>query len=45
MSKIQNCELTNVGELDFDFYNGGCNIFSLEVLLCFSPPDNQACRS
>ena len=28
MSKVQNCRLTRVGDLPFEFYRGGCNTFS-----------------
>ena len=32
MAKINDCELTNVGELPFDFVSGGCNTFSFGVI-------------
>ena len=35
LAKVENCALTNVGELPFDFYLGGCNTFSFGVMLCF----------
>ena len=35
MAKVENCALTNVGELPFDFYAGACNTFSFGALLCF----------
>ena len=45
LSKIENCKLTKVGELDFDYYLGGCNTFSFGILLCFSESDPQTCHS
>ena len=45
MSKVQNCKLTHVGELTFDYYAGGCNTFSFGILLCFPNDAQQACHS
>ena len=45
ISKVTNCELTNIGQLDFDFTLGGCNTFSLGVMLCFPVDGDQACYS
>lgn len=36
LAKVENCALTNVGELPFDFSNGGCNTFSFGIMLCFN---------
>lgn len=45
MSKIQDCKLTNVGELPFEYYFGGCNTFSFGIMLCFSYTAQQECHS
>ena len=47
ISKIQNCKLSRVGELDYDFMYGACNTFSFGILLCFSDKSStrQACHS
>lgn len=45
ISKVADCSLTNIGQLDFDFTLGGCNTFSFGVLLCFPANDDQACYS
>ena len=45
LSKIQDCRLQRVGELDFDYRYGGCNTFSFGILLCFSDSSITACRS
>ena len=45
MSKVQDCRLTSVGELPFDFKAGACNTFSFGIMLCFSNPATQACHS
>ena len=31
--------------LPFDYYAGGCNIFSFGIILCFSYNNQQACHS
>ena len=36
MSKVHDCELANVGELPFDFFEGACNTFLFGIMLCFS---------
>ena len=45
MSKVQDCRLAAVGELSFDFYNGGCNTFSFGIMLCFALSAPQECHS
>ena len=45
MSKVQDCKLTNVGELPFSYFWGGCNTFSFGIMLCFSEDSEQACHS
>ena len=45
MSKVQGCKLTNVGELPFEFYMGGCNVFSFGIMMCFHYYATQACHS
>ena len=45
MSKVQDCKLTNVGELPFDYYEGGCNTFSFGIMLCFARNAAQECHS
>ena len=42
---MTDCELTNIGQLDFDFTLGGCNTFPFGVMLCFPINDDQACYS
>ena len=36
MAKVEDCTLTNVDILPFDFEGGGCNTFSFGVMLCVS---------
>ena len=36
MSELKDCKLTRIGDLDFDFYKGGCNTFSFGIMLCFA---------
>ena len=45
LSKIQDCKLTKVGRLDFDYVYGGCNTFSFGILLCFSDNSPRTCHS
>ena len=45
MSKVEDCRLTSVGELPFDFEAGGCNTFSFGIMLCFSETATQECHS
>ena len=45
MSKVNNCALTSIGRLDFDFLYGGCNTFSFGIMLCFSREADQECHS
>ena len=45
MSKVQDCRLTSVGELPFDFVAGGCNTFSFGIMLCFASEAIQECHS
>ena len=36
MSKVSNCSLKRVGELNFDFSSMyGCNSFSFGIMMCF----------
>ena len=36
MSKVSDCELKSVGQLDFDYSRpNGCNSFSFGIMLCF----------
>lgn len=35
IAKVMDCSLTNVGEMPFGHYLGGCNTFSFGVMLCF----------
>ena len=45
MSKVQDCRLTSVGELPFNFFGGGCNTFSVGIMLCFDYFAQQECHS
>ena len=45
MSKVEDCRLASVGELPFDFYEGGCNTFSFGIMLCFSENADRDCHS
>ena len=45
MSKVEDCRLTSVGELPFDFEAGGCNTFSFGIMLCFDYYAQQGCHS
>ena len=45
MSKVEDCRLTSVGELPFNFKRGGCNTFSFGVMLCFDWNAQQECHS
>ena len=45
MSKVQNCKLTNVGELQFDYERGACNTFTFGIMLCFPYAAQQECHS
>ena len=45
ISKIQNCKLTRIGDLDFNFSYGVCNTFSFGILLCFDYFNDQDCYS
>ena len=45
MSKVQDCRLTSVGELPFDFGFGACNTFSFGIMLCFADSAPQECHS
>ena len=45
MSIIENCRLKNIGQLTFDFYEGGCNTFLFGVMLCFSENFRSGCYS
>ena len=45
MSMVQDCSLTSVGEMPFEFYRGGCNTFSFAIMLCFSETATKECHS
>lgn len=45
VSKMVNCKLTQIMELDFDFSLGGCNTFSNGILFCFPRSDDKSCYS
>ena len=45
MSRLQDCKLKWVGEMPFDFWEGGCNTFDFGIMLCFSFTADQECRS
>ena len=46
ISRIENCGLNRVGDLEFDFYAGACtNYIDEQIFLCFSNTDNyKLCR-
>ena len=45
ISKIENCELTQIGELDFDFSSGACAATNEHIVLCFgNDDDTKICR-
>jgi len=45
ISKIEDCELTQVGELDFDFSSGACDVTDKHIVLCFgNDDDTKTCR-
>lgn len=45
ISKIINCELTQIGELDFDFTSGACAATNERIFLCFGNDDDaKICR-
>lgn len=45
MSKIQDCRLTIVGEMPFEFSYGGCNTFTFGIMLCFPWSATNECHS
>ena len=45
MSMVQDCGLTSVDEMPFQFYGGGCNTFSFGIMLCFAFSARQECHS
>ena len=50
MSKVEDCKLTRVGDLPFDFRAGGCNTFPFGLMICFAwveglPGEAQDCHS
>ena len=45
MSEVQGCELRRIGDLDFDFWAGGCNTFSFGIMLCFQESADKECHS
>ena len=45
MSKVEDCRLTSVGELPFDFNGGACNTFSFGIMLCFGDFPYKGCHS
>ena len=47
VSQIENCQMTRIGDLPFDYYRGSCNTFlepNPRVLLCFSDNDPKVCH-
>ena len=42
MSKVQDCTLKRVGELPFNYRQGGCNTFSFGIMMCFSRYEGNA---
>ena len=46
MIQIQNCGLTKIGDLSFNFFNGACSSrLDKEIYLCFeNDGDNKNCR-
>ena len=47
ISKIVNCQLKNIGQLEFDHYYGGCaNVADEKIYLCFNfaTDDAKKCR-
>lgn len=45
ISKVADCSLTQIGELDFDFQFGGCNTIQDKIMLCFSSQAPDKCHS
>ena len=42
ISAIQNCRITRIGDLPFDFYLGGCGYFQNQFHFCFGA-ENDKC--
>ena len=45
ISKVQDCKLTRVGDLPFDFFSGGCNTFDFGIMMCFPWSAPYECHS
>ena len=48
LSEIDNCKLTRLEDLHFDFYQGSCNSYVEPIptiLLCFSSVDSKICHT
>ena len=48
VSKIENCQMTKIGDLPFEYNYGSCNTFlepNPRVLLCFDRYDPKVCHT
>ena len=43
ISKVENCQLTQVGALDFNFTAGTCGVVNDKIVLCFGNEDTRGC--
>ena len=44
ISRVDNCELSRVGSLDFDFKNGACATLMSSIYLCFRAENSKSCK-
>ena len=45
ISKVENCQLNLIGQLNFRMHKGACTKFRSSILVCFPEADNEAtCR-